>query len=690
MSANSLQSIKVRTARLLQAECRDHMWPHTHIYTGTWNSHCGRMLSLIRSPCPPAVVRKVLEARNAFLQDTPGLIQQLSDPNSCSGVVYAIICLAKSETHNIYIGHTKHTAFKRMQQHGRQAADELLRNASLDPLHLSMVEHGIQQFVTIPLQKVLLPVAPRNNSRRWNKMFAENGRFGEHTWISRLQTHFTQHGLNSRFEVSLLSPCPVGHIDPSHPDKLKRVHGYRDVMRRLVFIGSLQPAPATLSVLKTHLESMSLHTLCTLHQWLTHFTPAALHLSSDACTHVLHTTKQVIKDKTPNRTLPDLSRKLWVPGEIRQLIPHQKLCALLNHTTLKNVIPPGLHFTPPIHYMKGPSLSGKWLSYKSAAQHTLPAADLQSLLSGPCKCNTCHAHLRMPRCDHAIVHDITSLLPDPSSPVAQRLLFFWSAGANYKLHVPVHHTSAVLTHMHANAERYAKQTLGLDNGKAGEWADTLKSLLSAAIIDAQQHPPAHPFFTNVLYDDEVHALFQSITQDFVVTLVDKVSSNFVLVCKKWYFQSLLADLPDPSNGTSENQFYKIISETEMYQNLQDAQDALSPWHFLIDIPDPNAMDTDPPAPHLKRKKPAYYAGLIKLHKSPPQFRFLACSHSTPLSELGLHVTAALRILAPILKDLWVKDFGPDLPPWFIDNCSSGSLVQCGLPTLHPRYAYRSV
>ncbi|PNW87106.1 hypothetical protein CHLRE_02g109300v5 [Chlamydomonas reinhardtii] len=62
------------------------------------------------------------------------------------------------------------------------------------------------------------------------------------------------------------------------------------------------------------------------------------------------------------------------------------------------------------------------------------------------------------------------------------------------------------------------------------------------------------------------------------------------------------------------------------------------------------------------KDAAYYAITMKMHKTPPGLRFLACSHACPVTAISDVVTASLRTLADAFRDMWRDRIGTD--PWF--------------------------
>ena len=172
------------------------------------------------------------------------------------------------------------------------------------------------------------------------------------------------------------------------------------------------------------------------------------------------------------------------------------------------------------------------------------------------------------------------------------------------------------------------------------WATRLTHLLREYI---DSHPdPAH-FHWPVLTPTDL-ADFRRAIDGFVVTVTDKSGPTLQLVCAKYYVESCLHDL------TNHPEYYVPITPERRAQLYATLNDRLHHVHLAFT---PAAGD-------------AYYAGTLKMHKSPPTFRYLACSHAAPSRVPADVLTAILRCTAVEFRKLWASRL-PDTPIWMCDN-----------------------
>jgi hypothetical protein len=111
-------------------------------------------------------------------------------------------------------------------------------------------------------------------------------------------------------------------------------------------------------------------------------------------------------------------------------------------------------------------------------------------------------------------------------------------------------------------------------------------------------------------------------KDFAVTTADKLSNNYVIVCKKHYVSVMQDDLQKPVE--SRGFYQRVPLSFNIGDHLKSQVNHLAPEAY------DKAKDSE-----LKvlKKKP-YASALVKLHKDPVTFRFLACSKGTGLQALG--------------------------------------------------------
>ena len=114
---------------------------------------------------------------------------------------------------------------------------------------------------------------------------------------------------------------------------------------------------------------------------------------------------------------------------------------------------------------------------------------------------------------------------------------------------------------------------------------------------------------------------------FIVTFVDKASNNVVLVCKQFYFRTLIEELGLNQNQTS-NETYRVETKDEKYfSQIQKS--------FL------NAVA--PSLPCSSNELPFIYA-VPKLHKNPIKFRYLVSQKTCPLKALNQTLSKIFKLV----------------------------------------------
>lgn len=146
------------------------------------------------------------------------------------------------------------------------------------------------------------------------------------------------------------------------------------------------------------------------------------------------------------------------------------------------------------------------------------------------------------------------------------------------------------------------------------------------------------------YSDWLHRL----QRDFVVTTADKLSSNYVVVCKKHYIKRLLADL-------MSGQFYEPVDvATNQPDAVHTAASAL--LHTLLQpgCHVRNMYHTVTSSEELLQQLMIlpFEAAVVKLHKQPVALRFLACSGSNGLKPPAMWLTTLFKCLHPDLMQKW--------------------------------------
>lgn len=168
-----------------------------------------------------------------------------------------------------------------------------------------------------------------------------------------------------------------------------------------------------------------------------------------------------------------------------------------------------------------------------------------------------------------------------------------------------------------------------------------------------------PGTPSVVWEDAFEGLVSMLHQDFVITTADKINKNLVVVCRKYYIEQVLADLrsglfytPCPGGAAA--------AVAHLAAQLQ--QHCAHMFEFGVDSWVLQGLHKLP-----------YASCLIKLHKQPVSFRFLACSRGTGLQQPAVWAARMLRVLQGDLDALWsalLRTTGvawADTRPWFINT-----------------------
>ena len=140
--------------------------------------------------------------------------------------------------------------------------------------------------------------------------------------------------------------------------------------------------------------------------------------------------------------------------------------------------------------------------------------------------------------------DLSSFFPE--------LKPFWDFGSNYRVHrVPV--LGALVQECTTTISDFGKKVekgSGMPRGTMSAWANTLARNL-ATTIRTQAAARVATDFVRIqgieapLYTTAINNSLLHLHKMFVITVMDKNSSNLVLVCPKFYLQQVLTDLKSP-------------------------------------------------------------------------------------------------------------------------------------------------
>ncbi|PNH09913.1 hypothetical protein TSOC_003439 [Tetrabaena socialis] len=313
---------------------------------------------------------------------------------------------------------------------------------------------------------------------------------------------------------------------------------------------------------------------------------------------------------------------------------------LLRSPDLLSTLPVGTSYAPPIFFTKALPLHVAFCNYASFARNTT-LAELMAIINAPsCACAAAPADCRHPSTQHVMTTSPYELLPGGREG---HIAFHWDSDARFRFHPPAPPQNTVLAAMAPHVDRHAyHQSKNFPPGAFDAWPPKFLELMERYFTD--HDPPTH-FHWHLLSPTDICA-FKVAVRGYIVTVTDKSSATFQLVCVQFYARQCYLDL------TTHPLYYSPV--------VRAHRDAVYQAHNLR-------------LQHLGLRydaacRDAYYAGTIKMHKDPPSTRFLACSQNCPSTEISHCLTAVLRAVTKSFSKVWAAEL-PDFPMWLIDNSS---------------------
>lgn len=126
-------------------------------------------------------------------------------------------------------------------------------------------------------------------------------------------------------------------------------------------------------------------------------------------------------------------------------------------------------------------------------------------------------------------------------------------------------------------------------------------------------------YNSALTNAEVKCELLKLQNDFVFTPIDKAANNVAIVCKRYYFDIIKAEIQN-------SQTFVLASNDKL--------------QFLNDVKHKTGKYANPKHCH---KIPDLYA-TVKMHKTPIKFRFITAARDTLLSEASIAASHCLKLL----------------------------------------------
>lgn len=202
-------------------------------------------------------------------------------------------------------------------------------------------------------------------------------------------------------------------------------------------------------------------------------------------------------------------------------------------------------------------------------------------------------------------------------------------GANYREHVRVDYTQ-VIDEALARFSTYCQTTLGTPADRFPAWEQAVR----AEVL--QQLPPPMSN-TNTLLKPNVRRGLQELKRSFVISITDKASKNFTIVCKNHYKRTLQTELHTQGGAYST----VAMSAAQVYRKYA---------HELTTHKCPPQIRQAVQAAINKQEHhlPLLY-WLPKMHKAVPKARFIAASYDVMTTPLARLLNRILKLVKDELK-----------------------------------------
>jgi len=345
---------------------------------------------------------------------------------------------------------------------------------------------------------------------------------------------------------------------------------------------------------------------------------------------------------------------------------------------------------PVVGFKYSPPLGLKWCNHSKIA-NSLKQPAIQQLLSSPCVCeqdqwlqSNGHVHAG---CGHVVScsADVLRNCPD---------------GLKHMFRMGFKHRPELLSLTMSQEIRDLVQSdlkAALDDMLVKQparhalwsaWADRVLHYLQVQLNSekfadgrvfnnaSKPHEPGAAFCP---YLHDYDNCIRSFHKDFVITTADKLSNNYVVVCKKYYVEMLLQDLNSGSfyeqvtlpaavaavvdSGTVPQQD-GVVTAPSVHSVFDEVVDKLR--LKINDLQAAKDMYGDCTTEALWREALSsfpYQSGIVKLHKDPLQFRFLACSKRNGLKRPAVWLTHLFKGVHCDLVDAWTAKLAEAGVPW---------------------------
>ena len=295
---------------------------------------------------------------------------------------------------------------------------------------------------------------------------------------------------------------------------------------------------------------------------------------------------------------------------------------VFNCSSVKSTIPTNFKINEPplITYTYDKNIGSKLLNYSKELKK-LDVKQFSDLTDMECDCN--HSDFKDIQHNHIITGNLDIIQNIKLRDLMQK-------GAKFREPAKPNFTKIINNIENSisdNLNKWSKKE-GRSINQFNDWKSTVIDLINNRIDFLEAKYDATNFKEQVLYDTEVNKYISEILhKKFVVTVIDKASNNFAVICKKFYFTRLATELGFHLNHLG-NETYQVVQQTP--HNLCQDLAAIQKQLFNIDV-----------KPERFNLPILYW--IPKFHKSPIGTRFIAGSKNKVLTQLEKIVQSILTL-----------------------------------------------
>ena len=314
-----------------------------------------------------------------------------------------------------------------------------------------------------------------------------------------------------------------------------------------------------------------------------------------------------------------------------KFIDKLNLKSIFSDTSVIELLPKLIQsFTPlQIFYQYNDPISLPICNYASFLKK-LSISDIKSILESPCDCNLSPFNYS----PHG--HIVTGNLEIVDNVELREVL---SYGCKYRVptykspeEIYVSVAEAVDKFVKSKSREYCQK-----EDKFGDWKDKVLSIISNRIEYYKKNcPEIFEIKENTLEKDEVKRSLKMLKSKYIICSIDKASSNFSFICKKFYVQTLVNEMgfDDITLDSIGNDTYKPCSEDESF--YVDKISNILMERFNVKVDDKNL-------------RLARIFWNPKLHKNPYKARFIAGARFCVTKQLNVQVNSCLKLLRKYFK-----------------------------------------